>query len=81
VIDKLAGLALSPRSLLLVAREDDGAGPRDGRCMMTIDEGGPVRGVTFHLHTQDTGPDPVVLHGVRVRLVYGIERVRVRTTP
>ena len=70
MIDKLAGLALSPRSLL-VAREDDGAGPRDDRCMMTIDEGGPVRGVTFHLHTQDTGPDPVVLHGVRVRLVYG----------
>ena len=80
VTDKLAGSLHFHRSLHST-REDDGAGPRDDRCMMTIDEGGPVRGVTFHLHTQDTGPDPVVLHGVRVRLVYGIERLRVRTTP
>jgi len=70
VTDKLAGSLHFHRSLHST-REDDGAGPRDDRCMMTIDEGGPVRGVTFHLHTQDTGPDPVVLHGVRVRLVYG----------
>ena len=80
VTDKLAGSLHFHRSLHST-REDDGAGPRDDQCTMTIDEGGPVRGVTFHLHTQDTGPDPVVLHGVRVRLVYGIERVRVRTTP
>ena len=51
MIDKLAGLALSPRSLLLVAREDDGAGPRT-RVMMHDDEGGAVRRVPLFTHTQ-----------------------------
>ena len=51
MIDKLAGLALSPRSLLLVAREDDGAGPRP-RVMMHDDEGGAVRRVPLFTHTK-----------------------------
>ena len=81
--DKLAGLALSPRSLLLVARDEDDV-RLQGRVMMhdvMMTRLTKVARAAFHLHTQDTGPDPAVLHGVRVRLVYGLERVRARTTP
>ena len=83
VTDKLAGSLHFHRSLLLVARDEDDV-RLQGRVMMhdvMMTRLTKVARAAFHLHTQDTGPDPAVLHGVRVRLVYGLERVRARTTP